>query len=63
MRLEMDEDDKVFEINEIIDDCLNVKNYMLCNGYAILNPIDRVGDCVDCDDVVNIIPDPDMLPP
>lgn len=63
IRLEMDEDDKVSEIRAIIDDCMDVKDYMLCNGYDILDPEDRVGDCVGYNNVVDILPDPDLLPP
>lgn len=62
MRLEMEEDDTVMDIREIIDDSLNVENYMLCNGYDILDSTERIGDCVKYDDVVNILPDPDLLP-
>lgn len=63
MRLEMDEDDKVSEIMEIIDGCMDVKDYMLCNGYSILDPADRLGDCVGYNNIVDILPDPDLLPP
>ncbi len=60
MKVEIGGDEEVSEIGGVASECWG-GGFMLSSGYDLLRPEDRVGDRISDGDVIDVVPDPDLM--